>query len=42
MSKEFQNELRKLRQQIMEEDKKKWAVEINSEKNPNLIDYYKS
>lgn len=31
-----------MKEEIQEEDKKKWAIEVNSDKNPNLINYYKN
>ncbi|KRX08469.1 hypothetical protein PPERSA_12950 [Pseudocohnilembus persalinus] len=39
---EFQHEVKILKSQIYEEQKKKWSQEAISDKNPNLIDYYKS
>lgn len=38
---ELHNELRKIRGNMAEDEKKKWSQEANSDKNPNLLEYYK-
>ncbi|KAL4507089.1 hypothetical protein ABPG72_001882 [Tetrahymena utriculariae] len=38
---ELHNELKKLKDEIMAENMKKWAVEVSSEKNPHLVGFYK-
>jgi len=38
---ELHTELKKLKDELMVENMKKWSVEVSSEKNPHLVSFYK-